>query len=86
MLAQNSGQSVIAVLTKLYAAHTEGNSSAGVNIEGKDSDALINATDLKILDHYTTKMWALNHAVEAALTVLRIDQIIMSKQAGGKPQ
>ena len=31
-----------------------------------------------------TKWWALKLAVEAVTTVLRVDQIIMAKQAGGQ--
>eukprot|EP01053_Blabericola_migrator_P004795 Blabericola_migrator_1__4794@NODE_251_length_10854_cov_130_762121_g212_i0_p2_GENE_NODE_251_length_10854_cov_130_762121_g212_i0NODE_251_length_10854_cov_130_762121_g212_i0_p2_ORF_typecomplete_len566_score96_28Cpn60_TCP1/PF00118_24/4e124GalP_UDP_transf/PF01087_22/0_21DUF3189/PF11385_8/0_32DUF4931/PF16285_5/0_24_NODE_251_length_10854_cov_130_762121_g212_i048336530 len=36
-----------------------------------------------VYDHYMTKRWGMRLAVEAALTVLRVDQIIMSKPAGG---
>lgn len=36
-----------------------------------------------IYDLYLTKWWALKLAAEAVCTVLRVDQIIMAKQAGG---
>ncbi|KAI3631117.1 hypothetical protein MIR68_010607 [Amoeboaphelidium protococcarum] len=36
-----------------------------------------------IYDPYVAKYWAIKYAVDAALTVLRVDQIIMSKPAGG---
>jgi len=40
-----------------------------------------------IFDLHSTKWWALKLATEAAVTVLRIDQIIMAKMAGGpKPR
>ena len=39
-----------------------------------------------IFDHLSTKKWAIKHALEAVLTVLRVDHIIMSKQAGGGVQ
>ena len=40
-----------------------------------------------MLDLYACKESALRLAVDATLTVLRVDQIIMSKQAGGpKPR
>ncbi len=36
-----------------------------------------------VWDLLTTKYWALKLATDAACTVLRVDQIIMAKQAGG---
>lgn len=40
-----------------------------------------------VFDLHSTKWWALKLATEAAVTVLRIDQIIMAKMAGGpKPR
>ena len=36
-----------------------------------------------IFDLYATKANALRLAVDAAITVLRVDQIVMSKPAGG---
>lgn len=37
----------------------------------------------EILDLFLTKQWALKYAVEVACTVLKVDQIIMAKRAGG---
>lgn len=43
--------------------------------------------DVPIVDHYKTKECALKLAADAAVTVLRVDQIIMSRPAGGpKPR
>lgn len=39
--------------------------------------------DYPIVDHYKTKECALKLATDAALTVLRVDQIIMARPAGG---
>lgn len=36
-----------------------------------------------LVDLRATRWWALKLATEAAATVLRVDQIIMAKQAGG---
>lgn len=36
-----------------------------------------------IADHLETKLWAIKLATDAAVTILRIDHIIMSKPAGG---
>lgn len=36
-----------------------------------------------ILDSMETKTWAIKLTLDAVLTILRVDQIIMSKPAGG---
>jgi len=36
-----------------------------------------------IYDVLTAKHWAIRHATEAAISILRVDAIIMSKAAGG---
>jgi T-complex protein 1 subunit theta len=36
-----------------------------------------------ILDPLVSKLWGLKYAVHAANTVLKVDEIIMSKPAGG---
>jgi len=81
ILADNAGNSYIDVITAMYAAHQKGEKSAGVDVE---SGALVlNAGEKGILDHEDTKRWAIRFAVDAVLTILRVDQIIMAKQAGG---
>lgn len=37
----------------------------------------------QIYDSLSAKVWAIRLATEAAVTVLRVDSIIMSKPAGG---
>jgi T-complex protein 1 subunit theta len=81
-----------------HAFHNDGDCSAGraevIPIAdrpnmGFDIDELkpINASEKGIYDIYITKVNALRLAVDAALTILKIDQIIMSKPAGGpKPR
>jgi len=44
---------------------------------------LIDTVQTGILDLYLTKQWAMKYAVSAACTVLKVDQIIMAKRAGG---
>ncbi|CAM6103365.1 unnamed protein product [Calypogeia fissa] len=82
ILSENAGMNSLDVLSALYSAHAGGNHKAGVDIEeGKD---LIREG---IWDQYVTKFWALKLSTDAVCTVLRVDQIIMAKQAGGpKPQ
>ncbi|CAN8011327.1 unnamed protein product [Ixodes pacificus] len=82
-LAHNSGASrPEELLAQLRAAHHQGDSSAGLK-----EDALGNALEAGLLDLLVTKHWGLQYATNAASTVLRVDQIIMSKPAGGpKPK
>lgn len=85
MLAVNSGQGSTLLISKLYAAHADGaqgeltGPNIGVDIEGGVKDV----TKDGVFDLMCTKESGIRLAVDAALTVLRVDQIIMSKQAGG---
>ncbi|CAG8448343.1 422_t:CDS:2 [Funneliformis caledonium] len=92
-LAEDVGLDTTEILSKLYSAHhepaneceTDGDKSGvriGVDIENYD---IVDVTKLPnpVLDGLLTKHWAIKFATDAALTVLRIDQIIMSKPAGG---
>ncbi|EZG50494.1 putative chaperonin containing T-complex 1 theta subunit, tcpq protein [Gregarina niphandrodes] len=49
----------------------------------RDEFAAFNELGYPVYDHYLTKQWAIRLAADAALTLLRVDQIIMSKPAGG---
>lgn len=40
-------------------------------------------SELQVHDHRKTKEWAIRLASEATITILRIDQIIIAKPAGG---
>ncbi|KAK6620688.1 T-complex protein 1 subunit theta [Polyplax serrata] len=80
-LAENSGVNANEVITKLYAAHEEGKKTFGFDITGDSS--ICDAAASGILDLYITKYWALKYAVNAASTILKVDQIIMAKRAGG---
>lgn len=48
---------------------------------GKTRD--VYSDKLFIADHLETKLWSIKLATDAAVTILRIDHIIMSKPAGG---
>jgi len=76
-LAENAGLDATNIVAAMYAAHKAGNTGVGIDInEGSTADC-------GILDLLLTKKEAIKMAVEAAVTVLRVDQIIMSKPAGG---
>jgi T-complex protein 1 subunit theta len=75
-LAETSGSDPNYILPKIYA---ENNLRVGVDIE---NGGVKDMTD-EVVDHLVTKEWAIKLASDVALTVLRIDQIIMAKPSGG---
>jgi len=86
VLAENSGVKPKEVISKLYAAHSEGHTNMGFDIEG-DSGEMKDCLESEVFDLLLAKKWALKYSVNAACTILRVDQIIMAKRAGGpKPR
>ena len=79
-LGENGGQDYAELLSALYSAHAGGNPNIGVDIE---NDGVIDCLKNGIFDPFAVKENALVMASDAVITVLRVDQIIMSKQAGG---
>jgi len=79
-LAENSGHNATEIISNLYAAHTKGNTNGGLDIE---TGGVIDAKEQGILDLLITKQSAIRLATATAATVLRVDQIIVSKPAGG---
>lgn len=85
-LAENAGVKPTELISKLKAAHQGGDKNGGFDNEGGGA-AVKDAVKAGILDLYLVKHWAIKFATDAAVTVLRVDQIIMSKPAGGpKPK
>jgi len=80
-LAENAGLNATAVVSDLYAAHAKGDVRAGVDVEGDGPTKDLSAES--IYDLYLTKFWGLKFMMDAITTVLRVDSIIMAKQAGG---
>jgi T-complex protein 1 subunit theta len=84
MLAENAGNHPTDVVSNLIAAHASGQATAGVNV---DDGSIVDALENRILDQLMVKHWALRLATDAVVTILRVDQIIMAKEAGGpKPR
>eukprot|EP01089_Gocevia_fonbrunei_P014198 TRINITY_DN3833_c0_g1_i1.p1 TRINITY_DN3833_c0_g1~~TRINITY_DN3833_c0_g1_i1.p1 ORF type:complete len:543 (-),score=141.93 TRINITY_DN3833_c0_g1_i1:55-1683(-) len=81
-LAETSGFNATEVLATLFAAHQEGKKNDGVDVDS-ELGGTVNALDTGILDHQLTKASAIKLATDAAVTILRVDQIIMAKDAGG---
>jgi T-complex protein 1 subunit theta len=60
------------------------NKPSGINILTGSIEPI---ETLNVVDHLKTKEWAIRLASDAAITILKIDQIIVAKPAGGpKPQ
>lgn len=78
-LAENAGHDAITVLAQLYAAHEKGDIHAGVNVE----DGKTIHTKSEVLDLASTKAQAMRLATDAVVTILRVDQIIQARRAGG---
>lgn len=78
-LAENAGLDATEVLANLYAAHQSGDASAGVDVDAENSSGVLNAQKHSILDLMVVTEWAMRYATQAALTVLQVDAIIMSK-------
>ncbi|NXD28671.1 TCPQ protein, partial [Spelaeornis formosus] len=81
-LAENSGVKANEVISKLYAVHQEGKKNVGFDIEA-EAAAVKDMLEAGVLDTYLGKFWGIKLATNAAVTVLRVDQIIMAKPAGG---
>ncbi|KAM7490440.1 hypothetical protein LguiA_033361 [Lonicera macranthoides] len=79
-LAENAGLNAMEIISSLYAEHASGNTKVGIDLE---EGACKDASTMGIWDLHITKFFALKYAADAVCTVLRVDQIIMAKPAGG---
>lgn len=85
-LAENAGWDAVQVLSDMRAAHSNGNNDVGVDLEnnpGSTSMKISSSASDGVYDLMHVKRSALKLAIEAATTILKVDQIIMSKRAGG---
>ncbi|KAG7551076.1 TCP-1-like chaperonin intermediate domain superfamily [Arabidopsis thaliana x Arabidopsis arenosa] len=79
-LADNAGFNAMEITASLYTGHGSGNAKLGIDLE---EGVCKDVSETKVWDLYSTKLFALKYAADAACTVLRVDQIIMAKPAGG---
>ncbi|KAF3323817.1 T-complex protein 1 subunit theta [Carex littledalei] len=79
-LSENAGLNAMEIISSLYAEHAAGKTKVGIDLE---NGVCNDVSEMKIWDLYVTKFFALKYAADAACTVLRVDQIIMAKPAGG---
>lgn len=78
-LSENAGLRAEEIIAKLYA-ETGKSKTAGIDVA---DGAVKDMKDAYILDCMETKSWAIKLSIDAVLTILRVDQIIMAKPAGG---
>jgi len=76
-LAENAGLDATKMIAQMYASHKAGKTGTGIDVVNG------NTGECGIQDLLLTKKEAIKLATDAAVTVLRVDQIIMSKPAGG---
>jgi len=80
-LAQNCGANVIRTLTALRAKHAARETSWGINGE---SGAVVDMKELKVWEPLTVKLQVYKTAIETAILLLRIDDIVSgSKKKDG---
>jgi thermosome subunit len=81
-LAENAGLDPIDMLMELRAHHEKGTKTAGLNVyEGK----VIDMWEAGVVEPLRVKTQAINAAAESAVMILRIDDIIASRQGGAGP-
>ncbi|THD25062.1 T-complex protein subunit theta [Fasciola hepatica] len=86
-LAENTGEKATEIIAMLYAKHLSGETHTGLITKPGGEIEVNDAVKFNILDLHMVKRWAIKFATDAACTVLRVDQIIMARPAGGpKPR
>ncbi|HYA60708.1 MAG TPA: thermosome subunit beta [Candidatus Acidoferrum sp.] len=79
-LIENAGHDPLDKLVEAKSAHEAGNSDAGISMNGEVKNML----DLNILDPLKVKINAIESATEAAIMIIRIDDVIAAGAMGGK--
>lgn len=78
-LAENAGLDPIDILIELRKAHKNGKKNAGLNVyEGKVDDMF----KQNVLEPFRVGKQAINSATDAAVMILRIDDVIASRGGG----
>merc|ERR1712159_941480 len=82
-LGQNAGHKTTELVSDLYTAHAKGDVSIGVGMNVDDDATLVDMAAAGVWDCYVAKESALRLVSSTCMDVLRVDQIIMSRPAGG---
>jgi thermosome len=79
-LSENAGLDAIGILIALKKEHTDGKKNYGVNVfTGKPADMV----ELGVIEPIRVGRQAINSATDAAVMILRIDDVIATKSSGG---
>ncbi|WP_205804322.1 thermosome subunit alpha [Methanolobus halotolerans] len=81
-LAENAGLDPIDMLMELRAHHEKGQKTAGLNVY---TGEVIDMWEAGVVEPLRVKTQAVNAAAESAVMILRIDDIIASRQGPGGP-
>ena len=81
-LAQNAGYDSMDAVARLSWAHSQGQNHSGI-IMASDCERELVSTSMIVPDLLLVKKNAIQLAAEAVLTLLRVDELIMSKPATG---
>ncbi|UCC93387.1 MAG: TCP-1/cpn60 chaperonin family protein [Thermoplasmata archaeon] len=81
-LAENAGLDSINAILDLRQAHKKGQKYAGLNVH---TGKVVNMVDAEVIEPLRVGTQAIQSATEAAVMVLRIDDVIAAKAGGGMP-
>jgi thermosome len=81
-LAENAGLDPIDTLIELRKAHAKGKKTAGINVY---TDKIVDMRKENVIEPLRVGMQAISSATDAAVMILRIDDVIASKSTGGPP-
>jgi len=79
-LVENAGQDPLDKLVEAKSAHEAGNRDAGISMNGE----VKNMMDLNVIDPLKVKINAIESATEAAIMIIRIDDVIAAGAMGGR--
>jgi len=82
-LANNAGHKTTELIADLYAAHARGETSAGVSVNVEGDQPIMDMAAAGVWDCLAAKETALKLVSHTCQDVLRVDQIIMARPAGG---
>ncbi len=81
-LAENAGLDPIDILIELRKAHAKGKKTAGINVY---TNKVVDMRKENVIEPLRVGVQAVSSATDAAIMILRIDDVIASKGGGGAP-